>query len=303
VKAALLFLFLSLAAEQVASYRRYAKAIIPPGDLQPTVEYRAATWAAQNLPGVRIAMPGSIDKWTNAFTQVPQFTGSSWSIAYNPVQQRGVDAELIGGDTPEEDARVSLAWLKAYGVGAVCVSGPKSPEYWKPFRHPAKFDGMLPVLWRTDDTTIYRIPQRTASLAHVVSESVVIRHSPRGPSDKAEIERYVAALDDPSLPPAEFAWEGRNRILIQTAAHPGQAISVQVSYHPGWHVTVGNRHPQLQKDGLGLIWLRPECDGPCAVRLDYDGGWELRLCRWLSYLALAGLLLAVPAWYIRQRRA
>jgi hypothetical protein len=302
VKAALLFLFLALAGEQVESYRRYARAIIPPGDLLQTIEYRAATWAAQNLPGVRMAMPGSVAQWTNAFTQVPQFTGGSWSMAYNPIQQRGFDAELIGGDTPEEDARVSLAWLKAYGVGAVCVSGPKSPEYWKPFRHPGKFDGVLPVLWRADDTTIYRIPQRTASLAHVVSESAVIRHSPRRPSDKAGIERYVAALDDPSLPPAEFHWEGRNRILIQTVAQPDQAISVQVSYHPGWHVTVGNRHPQLRKDGLGLIWFRPECDGPCVVRMDYDGGWELRLCRWVCYLALAGLLFALPVWFIRHRR-
>jgi len=302
VKAALLFLFLALAAEQVASYRRYAKAIIPPGDLQPTIEYRASTWAARNLPGVRVAMPGSIAQCTNAFTQVPQFTGSSWSMAYNPIQQRGFDAELMGGGTPEEDARVSLPWLKAYGVGAVCVPGPKSPEYWKPIRHPGKFEGVLPVLWRADDTTIYRIPQRTASLAHVVPESAVIRHSPRGPSDNAEIERYVAALDDPSLPPAGFQWEGRNRILIQTTAHSGQAISVQVSYHPGWHVTAGNRHPQLQKDGLGLIWFRPECDGPCLVHMDYDGGWELRLCRWIGYLALAGLLLAAPVWYVRQRK-
>jgi len=302
VKAALLFLFLALAAEQVASYRRYAKAIIPPGDLQPTIEYRASTWAARNLPGVRMAMPGSIAQWANAFAQVPQFTGSSWSMAYNPIQQRGFDAELMGGGTPEEDARVSLPWLKAYGVGAVCVPGPKSPEYWKPIRHPGKFEGVLPVLWRADDTTIYRIPQRTASLAHVVPESAVIRHSPRGPSDNAEIERYVAALDDPSLPPAGFQWEGRNRILIQTTAHSGQAISVQVSYHPGWHVTAGNRHPQLQKDGLGLIWFRPECDGPCLVHMDYDGGWELRLCRWIGYLALAGLLLAAPVWYVRQRK-
>jgi hypothetical protein len=302
VKVALLFLCLALAAEQVGSFRHYAKAVVPRGDLQQTIEYRAATWAAQNLPGVRMAMPGTIAQWTNAFTQVPQVTGSSWSMAYNPVQQLGFDAAFNSGDTPEEDARIALAWLRAYGVGAVCVSGPKSPEFWKPYRHPGKFEGMLPVLWRADDTSIYRIPQRTASLAHVVPKSAVIRHSPRGPSDKAEIERYVAALDDPSLPLAEFHWEGRNRILIQTVADPGQAISVQVSYHPGWHVTAGNRHPRLQKDGLGLIWFRPDCDGPCVVRMDYDGGWELRLCRWISYLALAGLLFAVPVWYIRRHR-
>jgi len=275
--------------------------IAPPGDLHQTIEYRAATWAEEHLPGVRVLMPGSIAQWTNAFAPVPQFSGSSWSIAVNPIQQRGLGAALSGGDTLAEDERVAVAWLKAYGVGAVCVPGPKSPEFWKPFRHPGKFEG-LPVLWRVDDTTIYQIPRLSASLAHVVPESAVIRDSPRAAGDKAGIERYVAALDDLTLPPAELQWQGRNRVRIQTAAHPGQAISVQVSYHPGWHVTVGNRHPQLRKDGLGLIWFRPECDGPCAVRMDYDGGWELRLCRWMGYLALAALLLAVPAWYVRQRR-
>lgn len=302
LKAALLFLCLALAGEQVISHRKYAKTIIQPAVLESTIEYRAATWAEQNLPGVRILMPGSIAQWTNAFTEVQQFTGGSWSMAYNSIQQRGYDAAHGGGDTPERDAHVSLAWLKAYGVGAVCVPGPKSPEFWKPYRHPAKFEGLLPVLWRVDDTTIYQIPQRNASLAHVVPEAALIGRAPRGPGDMAEIERYVAALDDPSLPPAKFQWEGRNRILIHTTAGPRQVISVQVSHHPGWHATVGNRHPQLGKDGLGLIWFRPECNGPCEVRLDYDGGWELRLCRWISLLAIAGLLAGLPLWYFRRRR-
>jgi hypothetical protein len=39
------------------------------------------------------------------------------------------------------------------------------------------------------------------------------------------------------------------------------------------------------------MWLRPECDGPCEVQLDYDGGWELRVCRGISCLATAGLFV------------
>lgn len=300
VKFALLFVCLAFAGEQIVNHRKFAKTNIRFGDLESTVEYRAAQWAEQNLPNVRFVLPGSIAQWANAFTPLQQFTGSSWSMAYNPMQQRGHDAAFDGGDTPEADARVSLAWLKAYGVGAVCVPGPKSPEFWKPYRHPSKFDGVLPVLWRADDTTIYQIPRRTASLAHVLPESAIVGSAPRRPSDTAGLERYDAGLDDPSLPPAEFHWEGTNRIRIQTVTHPGQVISVQVSYHPGWHATAGAHRPQLRKDGLGLIWFRPECDGPCEVQLDYDGGWELRLCRWISYLALAGLLLGLPLWYWRE---
>jgi hypothetical protein len=299
LKTALLFLCLVLAGVQIVSYRKYAKAVLRPGDLNTTIEYRAAAWAGQNLPGVRILMPGSIAQWTNTFTEVPQFTGSSWSMAYNYIQQRGFDAAFNGAATPELDARVSLAWLKAFGVGAVCVPGPHSAEYWKPFSHPLKFEGVLPVLWHADDTTIYQIPQRTKSLAHLVPESAVIRSIPLQPGDLAEIERYAAALDDPALPAAEFQWIGRNRIHIHTVARPGDVISVQVSYHPGWHATDGSRTLDIKKDGLGLMWFQPKCNGSCDVELDYDGGWELRICRFISIAAITGLLLGLLLWGFR----
>ena len=67
-------------------------------------------------------------------------------------------------------------------------------------------------------------------------------------------------------------------------------MSVQVSYHPDWHATVKGQRRELWRDGLGPMWLRPGRNGPIDVELDYDGGWELRFCRWLSWLALAGVV-------------
>jgi hypothetical protein len=301
LKLGLLFVFLALAGEQIASHRQYAKNILHPADLTQTIEYRTAAWASQNLPGVRVMLPGSIAQWANDFTDLSQFSGSSWSQAYNPVQQRGLAAIYNGGDTPEQDARVSLDWLRAFGVGAVAVSGPNSQEYWKPFTHAAKFEGLLPVLWREGDVTFYRVPQRTGSLAHVVNEAAIVSRAPAGPGDTDQIEHYVAALDDPSIPAAEFRWTGPNSIQIQAAAVAGQAISVQVSYHPGWHAKSGDRTIEIQRDGLGLLWLRPGCPGPCQIQLDYDGGWELRLCRYASFAMLSVLIVAI-LWRFRRAR-
>jgi hypothetical protein len=73
----LLFLLLSLGAERVVSLRRFAKAILSSVDIKQTIEYRAAVWTQENLRGVRVMMPGSIAQWTNAFTDVQQFSGSS----------------------------------------------------------------------------------------------------------------------------------------------------------------------------------------------------------------------------------
>jgi hypothetical protein len=289
---ALVFLLLALAAEQIPSHRHFAKAIMRPADATQTIEYRASVWAEQNLPGTRVMLPGSIARWANAFTDVMQFSGSSWSAAPNPVQQRAVDAVYNGGDTPEEDARVSLLWMQAYGVGAIAVSGPRSQEYWKPYAHPVKFEGVLPVLWRADDVTIYRVPLHTESLAHVVPRGAIVGRAPATASDTAEIQKYVRALDDPGLPAAEAQWDGSNRLIVRTTANQGQAISLQVSWHPGWHARVGSRAIPLKKDGLGLLWLDPRCQGPCDVQLNYIGGWELRLGHYLSFSAIVSLVLA-----------
>jgi hypothetical protein len=287
----LLFLFAALAGEQIAAHRRYAKAVLAPADVTRTIEYRASVWARDHLSGVRIMMPGSISQWANAFTDIEQFAGGAWSAPSNLVQQRAKAAMYNGADTPEKDAQVSIAWLKAFGAGAIAVSGPKSLEFWKPYAHPTKFDERLPVLWSEDDLTIYGVPLRTASFAHVVPESALVRRVPSGPGDTEEVEKYVAALDDASLPKAEFQWQGENRIHIRTMAWPGQAVSVQVTDHPGWHAKANGASRQIKADGLGLMWIQPGCSGACDLQLEYGGGTELRILHLLSAGALAALIV------------
>ncbi len=299
LKIALIFLLLALASEQIVSYRRYAKGALQARDITQTIEYRTAARAEQI--GTRVMLPGTIGQWANAFGDVVQFSGGAWSAAMNPVQQLAVSAVYNGGPTPEEDARVSLAWLKAFGVGAVAVSGPQSQEYWKPYAHPSKFDGILPVLWSEDDVTIYQIPQRTASLAHVVPMTAIAMHPPARADDIGELDSYGRALDEPSLPLADMRWDGTNRIYVHANATRGQAISIQVSYHPGWHASAGGHAVPLHSDGLGLMWLDPGCQGPCEVKLDYDGGWELRLSRYISFAAIATLVLLPIGLAVKRR--
>jgi len=289
IRVSLVLVLVAFAGELVVSHRRFAKALLRPAEVTRTIEYRASQWVERNLPGVRVMMPGSIAQWANVYTNVPQFSGGSWSTADSQIQQRAVAAVYNGGGTAEQDTRAGLAWLKAFGAGALVVSGPQSEEFWKPFAHPAEFERVLPVLWREDDVTIYRIPQRTASLAHVVPEAAIVTGTPRNARDIGAMEAYDAALDDPDLPAARLEWEDRSRMRIATSAGPGQALSIQVSYHPGWRATVNGRASEIERDGLGLMWLRPECRGRCDVALEYDGGWEPRISRFLSFATLLAL--------------
>jgi hypothetical protein len=304
VRGALLLVALAFAAEQVADFRQQEKKFTFPQPVTDKVEYRAAVWAQQTYPKIRFFLPGSMAQWANTFTDLQQFTGESFSMATNQVQQRADTAIGFGVDDVRQDAKLTLTWLKAYGVGAIAISGKNSQEYWKAFGHPEKFDGVLPVLWSEGGVNIYRVPLREFTLAHIVPENALVAHEPKAPDDVREVERYVSALDDPALPGTAFDWEGRNRIRIRTTAAPGQAISIQVTYHPGWRASIGGRARDLHPDGLGLMWLRPGVTGPCEIVLDYDGGWELRLCRWLSWAAIAGLLaLALAARSGLRRRS
>jgi hypothetical protein len=297
LRVALALVALCLAGEQIASHRRFAKAWLNQPDVQSTIEYRTAKWAERNLPGVRLMLPGSIAQWAADFAPIDQLSGGSWSLDSNPSQRLAMSAVEEGGRTPSEDARISLAWLKAFGVGAIAMDGPNSQEFWKPYAHPQKFDGVLPVLWSEDGVTFFRIPQRSASLSHIIPRDALVRAQPRSILEIGAIDRYDAALDDPALPESTLQWMDRNHIRIAGRAQPGQVISIQVSYHPGWHASAGGREIPVHRDGLGLIWLDPQ--GAPDIELEYTGGAELRICRGITLIALAALF-AIPL--LRRRR-
>lgn len=299
LKFAIALVALAFAGEQIVNHRRYARMKLQPPDIASTIEYRTAMWADRNLPGVRIMLPGSIAQWAASFAPIAQYAGGTWSQEANPTHQLSLYAIFNGGDTKERDARVSLAWLKAFGAGAIAVNGPDSKEFWQPYARPHKFDGVLPALWSESGVTIYRIPQRSPSLAHVIPASALVRRAPAPGGDIAAIESYDAALEDPSLPLATFEWSGRNRIRIVAHSAPGQVVSVQVTYHPGWHAKSAGRTIPVHRDGLGLMWL--ESTGPSEIILDYNGGLELRLCRAITYAAIV-ILLTMPVLILVRRR-
>jgi hypothetical protein len=282
--------------EQLVAHRRFVKRQVRPVEVARGIEYRAARWSAAALPGQRIMMTGTMATWLNAFADSPQLSAQSYSTAPNQAQQLAQYAIFSGLGMGDRDAEFSILWLKAFGVQAVDVPGPQSPEYWRPFTHPRKFDGVLPVLWREDDTTIYRVPQASPSLAHVVVAGQLVRHRPVNGMDDGEIRNYVAALDNPTAP-ASFAWLGKNRAAVHARLDAGQEISVQINYDPGWRATVNGSPRKIEPDGLGLMAVQAECVGECEIALDFDGGWEAKTCRAASIGAL--VLGALLGWLRR----
>ncbi len=268
--------------------------------IERTVEFQEAEWIESNLPGQRVMATGSVGYFLNVFGDTPQFAGGADQAAINPLWTHVSYQILTGENAGPREAEVALLWLDAFGVDAVTVSGPKGREFYKPFRNPKKFEGVLPELWRDGDDVIYRVPRRAATLAHVVQPAGLAPRSPAGGLDVDPVRHYVAALDNPAYSLARMTWLTRHSAVISARLEKGQVLSVQLSYHPGWQARVAGQPRPVRADNLGQLVIDPGCEGACAVELSFSGGAEALLTRVASYTCLF-LGLAWSALHVLHR--
>jgi len=280
------------AAAQVRSHRQFAKAMIRSSDVRETIEYQVADWLKANLPERRVFAPGTLGQWMNAFTSQQQLGGGSFpTIPSLPIQLPITGLTYL--DSTAEVSDWGTVWLTAFGVDAIVVPGNDSPEYWKPlFRGPQAFQGTMSLLWRERDTSIYSVPRHQGGLAHVISETAVIKNPPRDFFDLAQIRTYVAAIESAHTV-AEWRWIDDNHGRVQTSLNPGEVISLQITYHPGWKAFAGGKAASITSDGLAQMVIHADCPEPCEVDLSYDGGWEGKLTRVLSVITILGVALGV----------
>ena len=281
------------------SERRYARHLLAPVDIGTTVEYRMSRWFAENMPDRRVMAPGSVSFWLNAFAGTPQIGGGFDQGTPNFLTRVLTYVLYTSDSTGHRDAEISELWLKAFGVHAVGIGGPDSREFYKPWRNPAKFAGRLPELWREGGDVIYQIPQRSPSLAHVMTKGDLAPRTPINGIDVDPLRPYVAALDNPALPPASFLWTSRHSARIDADVASGQILSVQVTHHPGWHTSRG----AIWADPLGFIAIDPQCSGPCSVTLHYDGGLEMKVAWGLFGIATLASIVWSLVWRLRSGAA
>ena len=268
-----------------------------PIDITKTVEYKVDNWIDRNLPGQRVLLAGDTEYIFNLFSDNPQMSAGHEPTAPNWMQRVAVFTIYTGMNAGDHDAEDSIFWLKAYGNQAIYVPGPASREHYHPVVNPHKFDGILPVLWHDEDDTIFRVPQRSQSMAHVIPRAAVVTSQPIHGLDPDPARAYVAALDDATLPLADLTWLSPSRAAIRTSMHPGQVISVQETWMPGWEARVGGREVPVRGDKLGMIVIEPGCDGPCQVDLSFGLTPEGWICRILS---AAGDAAGAISLFVRQ---
>ncbi len=287
VRMALAVMLVLVLAAQVRGYVRYARGLIQRIDITQTIEYKTAQWLDRNLPNQKAMVSGDTGTWFNVFSGNTQLSGGGDPFSPNWMLEIAVYTLYA-----TEDAKTGITWLKAYGCQAITVPGPNSRESYHPYKKPHKFDGVLPVLWHEEDDTIYAVPQRSKSLAHVVPDAAVIGRPPIHGLDTSDVERFVAALEDPTLPIADFHWKDAEHARIATSVQAGQSVAVQITYDRGWVAEANGKPVRITRDGIGLVTIHPDCTGPCEIELTWDEGWERRVCRMLSVLVMLGVAFA-----------
>jgi hypothetical protein len=242
----------------VVHQRRIVREMEKPIDIHPTAEYRVSRWLGENMPGRRVFAPGSIAFWMNAFSDTPLLNGGFDNGIRNTFLQ-DVNFQILAGDKTE----TALAWLNAFGCEAVAGGDPASTEVYHPYAHPEKFHA-LPELWRDGPEVIYALPWRGRSLAHAVRPTDLVQVRPPA-YDATLLKPYLAALEDPALPPADFRWHGTSAATVTANLRPEHLLSIQVTWDQGWNARVGGETRRVWGDKLGQLVVEPRCNGACTV--------------------------------------
>jgi hypothetical protein len=282
---------------QAIHYRKYARSIIRKTDIARKLEYQEAEWLGWNIHGGPVLLPGSTAFWANAFNEEPQVTGCCLQSLISNQPLISSYPIFAGYENDAESAGYSLLWLKAEAAQAIAIGGPNSRDAYSEFKYPYRFKDRLPVVWSDGDDSIYRIPERAPGLARVVHSADIVRHPPVSGVDVTELRPFVAALDDPALPVASFAWVDSNTARVNGILAPGQAISVAIAWDPGWSATANGQSIPVRADGLSFIVLEPNCSGACDVRLHWSPGAEPGFMIAIALLTLT----AMAIWCFRDR--
>ena len=274
------------------AWRIYA----PDADYTRRIEYRLSDWMARNHPDYRTMTTGSVRFWYDTWHDLAQVSGGSEQGMLNPLGHRGQWQIRMG-----EDPQQSIVWLQALGADAIMVHDKNSQEWYKDIKHPKKFAGVLPVLYDSGEgDVIYRIP-RKPGLARVVDRARVKALPPiGGATEAADLQAYVAAVENGPDVPAPSAWEGTDAVRIHAALKEGQGVSVMVSYDPYWRAYAAGKRLHIDKDVMGFLLIDAP-PGEQDLRLVFELPLENIVGRVISALA-ALVALGLAAAGIRRRK-
>jgi hypothetical protein len=271
-------------------YVRHAWRILPPPSTDKgRIELVLTDWIAQNLPGVRTLVTGSLRFWYNTWHELPELGGGSEQGLLN-INSNHAYFHAVADDNVE----FCVAWMQAMGTGAVAVHDKNSAEVYHDFGNPGKFEGKLEKVYDNQaGDRIYRIPRRWPWLARV-ADGAALRAVPVSPPepDLDQLYHYRDLLEHGPDSPAPLTWRGPEEMTVNANLAPGQLLLIQESYDPAWHATSAGRDVPITRDPYGQLLLDP---GPGAHRIDlrFETPLENRIGIALTLASLAACAVLI----------
>jgi hypothetical protein len=262
-------------------------------DYTDRVEYKITEWLGKNMPQSRAYASGSVRFWFDAWRDLAQVGGGSEQGLLNGAVENAQWEINLGAK-----AEPSILWLQATGADSVYIADKRSQEIFKDFLYPAKFTGVLPVLYDDHEgNVIYGVPRRYPALARVVETARIDAAAP--PRFNDDLERLRAYADTiekgPESQPSVTRIDTEN-LVVRAKVEPGQSILVQQTYDPAWQASEGGKPLRLHKDAMGMTVV-DVAPGDREVRLSFVTPFENYAGRVLTLLALLAVvgLLAMEA--------
>jgi hypothetical protein len=271
-----------LGADQIRRYAATAYQPLHPIPSGQTAEVRTVEALSRLRPEGRVAVSGGTRYRLNAFTSIPQLGGTFESgladrRAADFLYRVRTSARSLHG----EEGRDAAWLLSALGVQYVAVHAEDSTEYFRDFRLPEKFEGLLPRVHNNRGDRIYHVPY--SGLAHLIPPSAVPTQSVLR-AGAGSLREYLTAIHDPHGKSPFVYWPTRSRIEMHTAVPANHVLSMQVSYHLGWQVTQNGKSIPTSSDALGFLVARVEASPDALIAMQFVASWETRLFGCVSLL-------------------
>ena len=263
----------------------FSRALIHPVEMTDTVEYRGARAAKKVTKAGRVFAVGPPSYWLNVFTDLPQAGGGTDEAL--PTREMADAIYRLRTITDDSSGSETLTWLRALGVDLAIVDRAHF------FTSPSRFAAAGKLVWSEGTESLYAVPRRSRSLAHVMPLAALI---PATDMRVQHVQRYVAALESDRFPEATFRWLSTHSAQIRAKLAAGQVISVQVTHDPGWRAWGNGIEQRIRKDGMGFMSIQPACRD-CDIRLEFTESQERSVCNLIACACAASLAL-VAAWAI-----
>lgn len=249
--------------------------LTPHPDIKKTAEYEIANWLESQAGEERVYLTGNYAFWLNVITDVPQLRGGSDQGATNPWWDH-VTYQINAGEDPE----IAIAWLKAMNLSYIVVNFGNSPNYYKDYKVPRKFEGRLEKVYENHGDAIYQVPIKNLSLVKPADFDVLPNlRTPYNALDKEALLAYVDWIEKPSNSTVRLTKIRSNRYeVVADLKKENEGILLQVTADPGWKAKLAGKKLGIEEDPLGFMILRPGL-GKKKIILSHGPAWD----EWLGY--------------------